>query len=354
MAKQSSSILLRRIKNCLSELSCPYLEDNSDQWLAELLLHPSEARMKLLLWIITSYDSKFEEILDESVPVISNRIDSRHQKLLFSLNIMGVCKIDDLELVRGTATQKKQLHFWNNLVDMLYTSQFGYAYSPEQSLQDTSYFLKPARAPTLDEVFHNSCNFVDTLVREQKTQDLFSTEVNLFSPDVESQIKNEITNQSIPSPDMLISTAEKMQEDLKTAEEELLKLKTKFAIIAPEQTTVENYCRKIDLSMKTFSQIIDSFLHCHENEIETWCHKQKPHLSEFGPTVKYVHTIMQNYQKLNTSLSSLNMSTDFLMNDLKKELIIGKDNVNNEDIIGKIRNTSNILQRSIVRKKAQS
>lgn len=344
---------LKSIQNRLEKLCCPYLEDGSEQWVAELLLHPSETRSKLLTWIISSFDSDLEEILSNTLPVINSRIDSRHQKLLFVLNLMGICKIDDLEFVRGTASQKRQIVLWDDLVDMLYTSQNGHPYTVEEcplESNDTSYYLKPAKAPSLAEMFHSSCTFIDTLVREQKMQDLFSTEVHLFSPDLEGKIKEELKTQDTPSIELLLKTAEKVSEDISMVSKQLKGSLSKFVPVEPDQNIVENYCRKIDLSLKTFSQMIDSYIHCHDNDIETWCTNKKPELSTIGPCIKTVSNMFQVPDRLNQALKTMNTTTAYVTNTLPQQLRNNKHS-NKVCDVASLRETASVLQESLQRKK---
>jgi len=104
---------MRSIRHQLDQLGCPFLESPSEQTLAELLLHPSEKRIKLLSWVIITFDSELEDLVNGVVPTMCG-IDSRHKKILLALNIMGVCK-DDLEMISGTAAQKKTNGFLANL-----------------------------------------------------------------------------------------------------------------------------------------------------------------------------------------------------------------------------------------------
>lgn len=305
---------LDHLKNILEGLCCPYIEESNEQWLAELLLHPSEARLKLLHWLVTTYDKAFNELLDNTIPVISNRVDSRHQKLLLILNLMGVCKIDDLELVRGTASHKKQLKFWSLLIQMCYISQYGspYQYHTNTSVEE-SFYLKPARQPTQHESFDQTCKFIDSLLRQCKMNQLFSSHTK-------SEIE-EMHTTSLPTIDMLIETGETMRTDIKNTVELLQKVKqTEVDVEKFDQTTVENYCRKIDLSLNMFSQMIDSSIHCYDNEIDTWCNKPKPHLSELGPMLKSVTNMCDPQNHLYEHLKTLNRSTKYLTSDLKKDL----------------------------------
>ena len=320
MEKLNSQKLIS-IKKRLEQLSCPYIEDASEHWFAELLLHPSEGRIKLLSWIITNFDSKLGELLDESIPVISNHIDARHQKLLLALNIMSVSKIDDLEVIRGTAPQKKQITFWYELVDNLYTSHMGHPYIDTSNIQNRSYCLNPVRDPNIQELYKESCKFIDTLVRKHKIRDVYCTELHLFSPDLEAIVKEELKNVQIPSLKVLGELGEEMCSDLNELSKKFDVVSDDGTCVIPDQTTVDNYCCKIELSLKTFSQMIDNFLYCHDNDIESWCTKGKrPVLSEIGPSIKSVSNLKLQPLNLMKSVKLYNEMTSYLCDEMKKDL----------------------------------
>ena len=317
------SFKLQIIKERLEKLCCPFIEDGTEQWMAELLLHPSETRYKLLIWVLCNFDSDFDNVISKTLPVINSRIDSRHQRILFLLNIMGVCNIDDIEIIKGTASQKKQLMFWDSLIDMVYTSQIGHNYvcdmNGEASTEESSFYLKPAKAPSLADSFQSSCTFIDTLVREHKMKMLMSSEIHLFSPDLEGKINDEMKTQETPSVDLLTATAVKISMDIANVTKELEGSLAKFNLIEPEQSVIENYCRKIDLALKTFSQMIDSFLHCYSNDIEVWCKKDHPTLSNIGSAVHSTNLILQGPTELNGSLQKLNKTMSSLSSSIHEE-----------------------------------
>jgi len=346
------SYKLQNIQNRLEKLCCPFIEEGGEQWMAELLLHPSETRLKLLTWALCNFDSDFDEVISKSLPVINSRIDSRQQRILFVLNLLNLCKIDDIEIVKGTASQKKQLAFWDNLIDLVYTSQTGHNYlsdiqTKEQSSEETSYYLKPAQAPSLFESFQSSCTFMDTLIRENKTKSLFSTEIHLFSPDLESRINNEMKVQETPSIDLLTDTAVKISEDIALTIKQIEGSLAKFAPFDLDQNIVENYCRKVDLSLKTFSQMIDSFLHCHTHDIEVWCRKEHPNVSELGHAVHSTNNMLTGPTKLHKSLTQLNNT----MSKLSQSLVGDTQELQSKHSVdlAHLTDTVNVLQASMNR-----
>ena len=123
---------LTYVKLVLEKLCCPYIEDGDVQYQAELLLHPGETRVKILRWLVTLYDPVFSELLDSNSYLTLIRNWFKAPEVIISIDIMGVCKTDDLDLVRGSASQKKQIHFWKILINMTYISIFGCPFQAPQ------------------------------------------------------------------------------------------------------------------------------------------------------------------------------------------------------------------------------
>jgi len=312
-------VTLHELQLKLQALDCPFVEDGGDQWMAELLLHPSEMRTNLLTWAVIKFDNKFQEVIDRNTPAISNRIDSRHQKLLFICNLIGVCRADDLELIRGTASQKKQLKFWGLFVDMMIVSdrQNGNALTKEES----NLFMS-SRPRSSEEDFTNSMRFLDTLLRENKMADLFTSEVHLFPPDMERALSIDDKKSRPPVPDLktLMEASEKMSAALESSIMRLKDISEKHSYELPDQGAVETYCRRIDLALKTFSQMVDSFVHCYEADISVWCNKPKPTLSGLGPSMKSVHTVLSRHKMLTDGIQTANESMSELNTKLKRQL----------------------------------
>ena len=119
--------------------------------------------------------------------------------------------------------------------------------------------------------------------------------------------------------------------------------------IEPDQNIVENYCRKIDLSLKTFSQMIDSFIHCYENDIEVWCKKEQPELSDVGPAVSSTHNMLQHSEHLHKALSTLNKSMSYMSTALSQDARKLKSNSCVDELY--LKEISDVLQDSMERLK---
>jgi len=343
---------LKTIKVQLEQLGCPYIENADEQTLAEMLLTPSEQRLRILTWVVSTFDSKLGELVDMSVPVINAGADSRQKKILLALNLMGVCKIDDLELVRGKTSQKKQMKFWSQLIDLLYTSERGRPYAGESSELDGSFYLKPVSDNTVNDLHKNACSFIDTLVRKHKAKDLFSADLKLFSPEMQVTIKEEKKNMqgTLPQVKVLEEKIQNMSSDLEELTKELDDVLYECSsCIKPDHQTVDNYCRKLDLTLKTYSQMVDNLLHCYDSDIKSWCTKrdQAPAM-DFGPSLKTVSAMSSDPLNLMKCIASYSETSAYLCNDIKHA---GASSVAADDVAAD-RSVCDILQNTISRKHA--
>ena len=52
------------------------------------------------------------------------------------------------------------------------------------------------------------------------------------------------------------------------------------------------------LVLSELSQLVVGFSYCFENEMRPWCNKTAPQLTELGPAVKRVHSLLQQFTKV--------------------------------------------------------
>ena len=325
----------------LDELCCPFLQNVNEQSLAELLFHPSDSRLELLKWVVCAFDSAFEDYLETS-----NHLENLQHKLLTVLNIISVCNIDDAEIVSGKASQKRQIGFWDNLIDILYTSQFGYSF--RNTPNDKGNSSKSHQPLELRDSFTQACKFIDALMHEHKLKELFSADVRLYSP--EAKNIPECDNQSVPSLAMLIEATEKMKEDLVMKTKELESLINNLNFRELEQCNVENYCRKFDLSLKMLLQMVDSFVYSFEADVETWHKQPKAPLLNIGPNIKSLTGLARHYHSIHDNLESLKKNSNYFSDILKERRKWNDENLLKSNDLKQLREEVNILRQSISRR----
>ncbi|XP_029103738.1 HAUS augmin-like complex subunit 7 [Scleropages formosus] len=117
MAGTSKEILLsRRIYKNLQSLACPLLEGlylQDDESMRDLLCTPSLLRTDILKWlclsICPSLDKKFSTLR-------STQTDEINQEILQLGHEMMLCKLGDVDLVKGLASPVRQLQFLEQLL----------------------------------------------------------------------------------------------------------------------------------------------------------------------------------------------------------------------------------------------
>ena len=168
----------------------------------------------------------------------------------------------------------------------------------------------------------NSMRFLDSLLRENKMAALFTAEVHLFPPDMERELSIDDKKSRPPVPDLktLMEASEKMSAALESSIMRLKDISDKHSYELPDQGAVETYCRQIDLALKTFSQMVDSFVYCYEADVSVWSNKPKLTLSGLGPSMKSVHTVLSRHMMLTDGIQTANESMAQLDTTLKKQL----------------------------------
>jgi len=186
---------LEYIQWMLQEVDCPFLEEDDDSWKISMF-EPCEARIRLLSWLLTKFESSFGEILAKQVPSVNNRIESRVQRMLFLCNLMGLCRSNDLEVIKGTSSKRRQIKFWENLLEHVLISEKLQFYRREErtSLGYGSDYLPRKQSISVGDRLESCCRFIDNLVRQEDLSDVFSSSLTLFPPDLDKAIRNDNDN----------------------------------------------------------------------------------------------------------------------------------------------------------------
>lgn len=287
---------LFNIRSRLEQLGCPYLEGVEDSWIEELLFKPGEPRLRLLQWSLAKFDPTIYNLVENQQSEGLGRNDSRVQKLLFASHLLGLCKSDDIELIQGNRSRKKQAVFWENLLDIVSTV--------ETPVRTTS--LSFAQA-TLEDHFKNDCYFFDALCRQENLQDVFVSKVQLFPPDLLRSTSG-LEQKKIPEEKHLISVTEKLANELEEQSKQLDELRANAPLCDADAITVEKVSKTLSLSLTTMAQVVSGFLHCFETEMKPWCRRPVPSLSEVGPEFSRVHSLLLKYTELLQGLEKIRSS----------------------------------------------
>lgn len=339
----------------LEKINCPFIDANvRGKELVELLLHPNDKRIKLITWLIMNFDSSYGDILDDSMSVVTKHYETLHRQLLVILNTMGLAKIDDLELLKGMGSQKKQLMFWDEFVDICYTAQIGEPYTEEsKSVRSTSFTLPSLMNDhNLQSLHKETCTFLDSLVRKHKTTDIFKAELQLLPPDLENIIKLDGSALQVPKLCELEHVCDQLCTDVELLTKKLEEEKT-FPL--PDPITVDKYCRLIDLSLKSFSQRMDNYVYYHSNDIEMWCDKRiKLPLTELGHSSHVVSNMYTHTQKLVHTIKRYKKLAVYIRDNLGRDLHDGSLKSLSDIELNLDRSACAVLQNSLCRRRLAS
>ncbi|KAL5014850.1 hypothetical protein ScPMuIL_009120 [Solemya velum] len=321
MAETSKNIchpLSKSFKNRLDNLGCPYTEGVEDSWISELIFKPGEPRIRLLQWLFSRFDSQLNEVLDPQYASVESKMDSRIQRLLFVASTLGLCKYDDVDLIRGLSSSSKQAVFMDQLMDLVCIMDS--ADDPRiKALQSPGII---SEATGLEDQFHKDCTYVDTLVDQEKLDNLFNPQISLLPPDLQRQIEvswvaKGYSKEKPPKPDLneLLDSATRLALDVQKQLEILEHLKKNFKYQEADDAKSEMVMRTLQLGLSELSQLVVGFSYCYENEMCHWCNKTPPILTQLGQAFKRVHTLFQQFSQLLKDFQSIRASYTSLSRD---------------------------------------
>eukprot|EP00794_Sanderia_malayensis_P015772 gene15772-17363_t len=310
----------------LMQFHCPIIETDDEAWLPNLF-EPSEARLRIITWLIGQFDVKLGNLITKPSPAADNHIDSRMQRLLFVCSFIGLCQAGDLEIIKGTSSKKKQLTFWTNLLEFVSTSEQvnnpGHKESHQPELIGYSRNDLPEKdLGTKTDYYEHLCRFTDNLARQERVNDLFDTSVRLFPPDLERLFVDDSKNPSASTPDnkVLEDIVEKLAVDVKASEKEYDQLRKKFQAAELCQSDIDQHCKKLSLAITMLRQLITNFLHCYEINLKQWCNRPKAKKSGLGQTCRRTFQMAMTHDDLLTQMEVLENSYQTIKREISEHL----------------------------------
>ncbi|XP_022110069.1 HAUS augmin-like complex subunit 7 [Acanthaster planci] len=311
MAGSSKDVLASSFKKRLQDLDCPYVDGVDESWISELLFHPGEARIRLLQWLFSRFDSKLAEMLDNQYVLSETQVDSRLQCLLQISTMMGLCKADEIDLMRGTSSSSKLIAFWDQLLDILCIVDT--ADNPQKRSLASPGII--SESMTVEEQMDHDCQYISTLAAQRDLKDFFSTKLYLLPPDLLRMIENSLKEQGLeghrpkpPDRSKLDEEISKLTKDVQASEAQLGAIKKQHDFPQSDQKAVTKVTQTLKLVLSELAQLVTSFSYCFESEMRQWCNKTPPRLTDLGPAVKRVYSLLQQFTTLLDSLRSIQTS----------------------------------------------
>ncbi|XP_062511502.1 HAUS augmin-like complex subunit 7 isoform X2 [Corticium candelabrum] len=314
------AVLAASFMHRLQELACPYVDNVDDSWITELLFKPGEPRLRLLQWLLARFDSHLEELVVTQATRPENMTDSRVQRLTLVASLLGLCRANDYDLIRGVSSDSKQTAFMDALLDLVCIAQ-----DSELMTSDRHTSLEPASGLTkLAEQMRRDRRLMNGLANQENVTDMLSSTCQLFPPDLmrlcHQQFDQALTSSGIapreksrgrmrpPDQTKLEALVNEMSEQAASQLQILEELKKTTLEARPDKQATDRVMRTLSVCLSTLGQLVSSFCQCYETEFQSWTHKQPLHLSGLGPTCKRVFSLQQQVNALMESLAAVKSS----------------------------------------------
>ncbi|KAI8479424.1 HAUS augmin-like complex subunit 7 [Branchiostoma belcheri] len=290
-----------------ASLDCPYLEGVEESWITQLIFTPGEHRLRLLQWLFSRIDPKLSDIVEGY-----HSTQEREQRLLFSASILGLCKKEDLDVVRGTCSFSVQASFVDQLLDMVCIIDS--SQDATQRAMSSPGHISESRP--LEEQAEADCHLMDRLSRQYTFQAMFSHKLDLLPPDIKHSVEKgwgDAGHQKGSGPDppdvsTLLEAAAGLNRQLEISTAQLQDLQTKYTYGEPDPASVSKVSRTLGLVLSELAQLLTGFSYCYEQELRPWCNRAPPVLSELGPAFRRVHSLLTHLTQLLGSLDKLKTS----------------------------------------------
>ncbi|KAM3872156.1 HAUS augmin-like complex subunit 7 [Diretmus argenteus] len=267
--------LAQRIYAALQAASCPlveglYLQETDS--MQQLLCTPSEHRTDILAWICSRYIEQMLIFASKTENFSSDKMALLGQELM-------LCKADDLELIRGQASPRRQLQFLEQLLTMVP----GCRESAECKIDEEGLLNELHAAENLPYLRH-----------------MLSPTLDPWPAHINALCKGQKSSFHRPSTEEVADVAAL----LRSTESALEQLKSECEFLQGEALSpgVFSPCA-LRVAVCDLRQLMSAFNHLYDTDFRAYCNRDPPSLSTETHVFHRVHQLLL---ACNTELEMLN------------------------------------------------
>ncbi|KAM6151632.1 HAUS augmin-like complex subunit 7 [Rhynchocyon petersi] len=279
----------------LKDLDCPFLNGlyvSELSTIQELLCSPSKYRLEILEWmcvrICPSLQDKFSVLK-------GTQAEGKIQEMVKLGHELMLCGPDEQDLVKGFACAQRQLHFMDQMLDVIQNLCTSYptCSSVEQHFGDTK---------------EKNESLLGDLLSDPHLQSLLSPESDLLPVDIEHILDQKLTTTFSHRPGVTLEAEEEKQvaelaRQLQESASKLLELQAECfpqhkegaAVVAGDLNTLE---QRLRLVVSDFHQLILAFLQVYDDELGECCQRPGLQLHPCGPIIQAVYHTLTSCSQL--------------------------------------------------------
>lgn len=300
----------------LKILKCPLVNDVDNDWMLEHLTKPCHQRLQILQWLFSKIDGKLAEMIEANKFTEEGK---QTKDLLNMASTLGFCSLDQIDLIKGSASAKDQVRFLSLILDTV--EMCHEEHIEDHLLPDISNLVLLTESPDIEREYECQCQLIDDITRQPNIMDnLLCTTVELLPADIKRQVNLNMSESSeqqqklVPLVSLYHEKASQLRQDLVSYEAQLDDLQKKFEFQRVDKEQLESLCQRLEESLLELKEEIGKFNSCYDNEMKLWCNKQPTTPTRLGPVFERAYTLLNNFESMLVTFDDIRVSSGKIEN----------------------------------------